>query len=122
MCRGICQDAHELVRTFPAGTDDDGHVAQCQGTAAAYRKVYKREIRYRSMKKTVLFCKIGRIRLQQENKGSDMPYLCIVFGKQENEPEFADSPSRHVHTPGTRTCRLRRQRSGNFGGLKFPNP
>ena len=92
------------------------------GTAAAYRKVYMREIRYRSMKKAVLFCKIGRIRLQQENKGSDMPYLCIVFGKQASEPVFADSPSRHVHTPGTRTCRLRRQRSGNFGGLKFPNP
>ena len=28
------------------------------GTAAAYRKVYMREIRYRSMKKAVLFCKI----------------------------------------------------------------
>jgi len=53
--------------------------------------------------------------LQQENKGSDMPYLCIVFGKQASEPEFADSPSRHVHTPGTRTCRLRR------GKIEFKN-
>jgi len=46
---------------------------------------------------------------KDHQRAPPMSYLCTVLRTQARAPTFADSPSRHLHTPGNRTCRLRRQ-------------
>jgi len=46
---------------------------------------------------------------KDHQRAPPMSYLCTVLRTQARAPTFADSPSRHLHTPGNRTCRLQRQ-------------